>query len=730
MWILECDGDILQNKRVWLRPGKKYLFGRTRPQRASGGVFIDDKSISRQHLTISLAAVQLGDGSKVHPRSELSVKDENSKLGTQLDGEQIRGQSKILTKDEHVFKLGNFEQLFRIKWHPVVLSFSFSSKEQKSKDPLIPVRARLEDLDIKAIIPYVIDKTTHVVANKRNTAKGLQALINAKYIVTDSFVDALVYAATPTDLDEPESLSPLEEDFDANWPDATQHLPAPGKEPRPRAAAFFAPDPKRSNVFEGYTFVFADLTQFETLQAAIANGGGKALYYELEMGKTSVEDLVRYVKNVAGEKGLGEFEDGSEGKGVVVVRFRGKKEYENWAVELGNEVAIRLDQRLIEQSEFLDAILTNDASILRKPLPEEEDDGTGAPPPTAPLVQLRVADPPQATQAADTPPSAQPEASQPSAKRSRPRRAITSRFKGFDDGFDPDLLPPSSRKMEDVTQLNDIAEDNVSQRDSQIGSPAESAMDVDPQVPSVTGTQAKSSRKRPSPLSDGENEDAMVESLLPAAAAMKRRRIEVEKENERQGISNEPWFGKLQEKAGTEKKRKPKKEVNIQEVVRERREAEEEAARRDEESLRETLDGMDVDQMKNLALIEEMEVQKCVDRPARSEAHHGHDSRWDERWNGRKNFKKFRRRGDPNQPRRGQSVIVPLEEVKKKDFGIGDEYWLESDKHKKKRKEKEKQRNSQGVTQDQSQPYLTARSQAGGVDEDDADMLQVIDAPR
>ncbi|KAI9871262.1 MAG: hypothetical protein M1830_003137, partial [Pleopsidium flavum] len=27
-------------------------------------------------------------------------------------------------------------------------------------------------------------------------------------------------------------------------------------------------------------------------------------------------------------------------------------------------------------------------------------------------------------------------------------------------------------------------------------------------------------------------------------------------------------------------------------------------------------------------------------------------------------------------------------------------------------------------------PYLTARSQAGGVDEDDADMLQVIDAPR
>lgn len=41
------------------------------------------------------------------------MQDENSKLGTLLDDEQIRGQSKILTKDEHVVKLGTFEQLFR-----------------------------------------------------------------------------------------------------------------------------------------------------------------------------------------------------------------------------------------------------------------------------------------------------------------------------------------------------------------------------------------------------------------------------------------------------------------------------------------------------------------------------------------------------------------------------------------------------------------------------------------
>ena len=266
----------------------------------------------------------------------------------------------------------------------MVLSFSFSSKETKGgKDPLIPVRGRLEDLDIKAIIPYIIGKTTHVVAGKRNTAKGLQALINAKYIVTEAFVDALVYVTTPGNLDELESLSPLEEDFDANWPDPLQYLPGQSKEPSLRPTEFFEPKPQRNNVFDGYTFVFCDQTQFEALHLPIANGGGKALQFNLEDGKTSADEVVRFVKNAAGEKGLGEFEDGSEGKGVVVVRFRGGKGFIDWATRVAEEVAQTLDQRLIEQSEFLDAILLNDASALRRQLPEAEEESVTAHGPSA-----------------------------------------------------------------------------------------------------------------------------------------------------------------------------------------------------------------------------------------------------------------------------------------------------------------------------------------------------------
>lgn len=243
------------------------------------------------------------------------------------------------------------------------------------KDPLVAVRDRLEDLDIKTILPYLIDKTTHVVSTKRNTAKGLQALINAKYIVAESFIDTLVYVTTPGNLDEPESLSPLEMDFDGHWPNELDYLPPKSKEPNERPPEFFTPNPERINIFEGYTFVFCDQVQFETLHAPVLNGGGKAFHFVLEAGKTSAEELIRYVKNVAGEKSLGEFEDGSEGKGVVLVRFRGKKEFQNWAIDLGDQLAVALNQRMIEQSEFMDAILTNNAGMLRRPLLEADEQG-------------------------------------------------------------------------------------------------------------------------------------------------------------------------------------------------------------------------------------------------------------------------------------------------------------------------------------------------------------------
>ena len=253
-------------------------------------------------------------------------------------------------------------------------------------------------------------------------------------------------------------------------------------------------------------------------------------------------------------------------------------------------------------------------------------------------------------------------------------------------------------------------------------------MEVDSQGIENSMTQTQNPRKRRSPPSEEENDDEMVDQLLPAAAAMKRRRIEEDKESQQRGKTNEASLSRLQKPAETAKKRKPKKEVNIQETVRERREAEENAARRDEESLKGNLDGMTVEQMKNLVVVEDMEFPERKDRPQRMGRDAHASSRWDERWNGRKNFKKFQRRGEGTAVRRGQSVIVPLEEVKKKDFGVGEAYWLESEKSKRKRKENDQ------ATQSQSQPFATARSQAAEVPKGLTDMegpeLVDIEEPR
>lgn len=200
--------------------------------------------------------------------------------------------------------------------------------------------------------------------------------------MTEAFIDAIIAAAQVPE-DGEDNRSALEKDFENGWPDALQFLPPRGQEPTQRPSTAYSPDSLRQEIFEGYTFVFYDSGQFDNLLAPITNGCGKALLRTVEPDVSTADDFVGYVKNVAGEKGLGVFEDGSEGKGVVVVRFQPKKGTAlAWFAQFGIDVSQLLDHRLIEQSEFLDAILNNDASILRQAL-EPEPSRMTPPPPTA-----------------------------------------------------------------------------------------------------------------------------------------------------------------------------------------------------------------------------------------------------------------------------------------------------------------------------------------------------------
>lgn len=234
-------------------------------------------------------------------------------------------------------------------------------------DRVALMRPILEPLDIKFVVGKPLAGTTHVVDKRKSTPHVLEALINGQLVVQHTFIDAVVNAASPITTDKGVETSLLEQDFEGNWPDAAEHLPA-GAE---GAVGAFEPDERRREIFDGYTFIFYDETQHKNLLAAITSGKGKALLRKVVPGQTDVEDFIRYVKGIAGEKGLGEFEDGSEGKGVVVVRHLPHGENEAWYLNFFNEFALRLDHRPIEHRDFVTAILDVDVDILRRPLEVE-----------------------------------------------------------------------------------------------------------------------------------------------------------------------------------------------------------------------------------------------------------------------------------------------------------------------------------------------------------------------
>ncbi|CAM1504705.1 Fc.00g022960.m01.CDS01 [Cosmosporella sp. VM-42] len=663
MWLLSNE-EAFNGRRLWLRPGKTYLFGRTAAE--PGQLAISHNTISRKHLTITVGDVEEGGAHKPSSRSKLTIEDLATKIGTVVNGQKIKGSKYVVEGETAEMTMGKCPHKFRITWSPVVFSFSFTKKELQ-KEPVTALRERFEQLDMKVVTDYS-KMTTHVVSKKRNTAKGLQALINGKYIVNETFLDAVIQAASPPEGGDIPGPSPLEQDFDQNWPDAKQHLPPRGGEPVQHPDAIYNPDPERAGVFEGYTFIFYDKAQFDNLLAPITGGGGKALLGDVDPRETQVDEFVRYVKNVAGEKGLGAFDDGSEGKGVVLVRYLPSKgALVQWYAEFLTAVSLRLDHRPIEQSEFLEAILIRDASILRRPL-EVESQNTDEPQHAATGARQDSSSQTVAANNAETPASV-PEAveeSQPPPRRGRTRRPVKRRFAGFDDDADIDMdePPPAS-----VPASNPPPEEEgglfVSQEQDAPMSHEESH-----------NTRASQKRRHASPLP----EDDLMSGMAPAAAKFKRQRLE-------RGEDLNPPTPEPEASAETSQpgpKKKIKKEFDILAMAAQNREEEEARARAEKEDLANLPDDVDLSEIRRLHIVEEMEVRAPATQ-SRTREQDIADGRWDPKWNGTKNFKKFRRRGQVT-GRAPARVIVPLTEVKIKEFGVGDDYWLEDEDSQRKKK--------------------------------------------
>lgn len=596
-------------------------------------------------------------------------------------------------------------------WEPVVFAFSFTSKELQT-DPLTTLRDRFEQLDIKLVTEYA-QSTTHVVSKKRNTAKGLQALINGKYIVTESFLDAVFEAGTPVEGAEVTDLSPLEQDFDQSWPDALQHLPPRGGEPVQHPDSTYAPDPERKDIFEGYTFIFYDSSQYNNLLAPITNGGGKALLGNVVPEETEVDEFVQYVKSVAGEKGLGAFNDGSEGKGVVVVRFvPSKGSLVNWYAGFFTSVSLRLDHRPIEQSEFLEAILTKDASILRRALEVESAHNTQEPQHAhnGPQPEPSGSSQPANTQA---PTSQSAEESQLVPRRGRARRTVKRRFAGFDDDADIDMDDTPSTTSAPTTNQPSVRKPVKPSTEEEGGLFVSQEQDEPPPPPveEPSNTRRPQRKRRGSPLP----EDHLMDGMTTAAEKFKRQRIERGEDLNAPAQEAEP---EPEVPAPSSPKKKIKKEFDILAMAAQNKEKEEARARAEKEDLANLPDDVDLAEIRRLNIVEEIEVRKPSQTRTREQDIR--DGRWDPKWNGMKNFKKFRQRGEAT-GRQAARVIVPLVEVKTKEFGVGDDYWLEDEENDRRRRHASQQPSGPESQPSEPAPARPVQKRHVGVISDSSD---------
>ncbi|KAI6916875.1 hypothetical protein KC332_g11086 [Hortaea werneckii] len=744
MWTLECASDLFGGKRRWLRPGSVHLLGRTsgKPQNGERIAFIEDRSVSRKHLVIHVGNVDPADSGRIHKKTEIRLED-SSKTGTQIDDDRISKSSKTLdeSRSQYILKLGNYEHLFKLRWEPVVITFTSVGK----KAGLDQQKEKLEGTDVKLLTEYITNETTHSVNKKRNQPQVLQALVQGRWVVSYDWVDALAERTKRNGDDangEPLN-APLEDDFDGNWPRENDYPVPVSQEPRPRPADYLKPRPERMEVFQDYIFVFLSASQYESLMPVITSGGGKALLWEVQIGASKVEDVVDYVRQVAGGKNADRNFRLSqhEGRGgVVLVRINERDEnWHHWTAPFMQELEQTLDQRAILQGELLDPILTLDTSELRRQLPESQDeDGVSgnAQPSTSKgrgSVQEDHSQPDsmqQGSSAQQDPPSTQPQAEEqqadvqpepeaPSATatRRRNRRPLgQSRFKAFDDFEMSQFAQAASRSPEPV----DVNMGELSQ------APNMQSMDVDQH--SQTSHAEKSqpgARKRPAPIQEeSEPEEDVYADMFPGQAALKRRKTEAARIGESSTFSKATLEAEKEfnEKKAKAKKKRDEKPIDVQAELKARREHEEELRRKDEESLREMMEGVDIAALQNLAKIEEFELpDRQRPRPARGTASDAQDlanDRWDPAWNGRKNFKKFRPQGHRrNTAPRLQRVIVALEEAPKDghDAGLMD-FWPVSSNKASKSKSKSQQSQSQSL-----RPGRRSQTTVNDDDDDDDD---------
>jgi len=340
--------------------------------------------------------------------------------------------------------------------------------------------------------------------------------------------------------------------------------------------------------------------------------------------------------------------------------------------------------------------------------------------------------------------SPSPSPSPPPARRSRKGRSqAQSKFKGFTVDSD------DSDDGKNATSANTQQQGAAAQSQGMfMTQQSDVAMN---QVPGPTSIVSQ--RKRPAP----EPERELMDSVAPTVARFKRQRLETGQDHPavEKSPSPEPEppapapakRGRAAAAAGKKPGRKGNKGTEdsgdefLNQLVQTGQE--EEANRQAEDELvRKQLFENEIDfgTIREATAVQTVAIRR---RPVQVAAEHG-EARWDDRWNGLKNFKKFRSQADKDAPRaRVQpKKIISLEPVRPKEYGLSDDYWLQDDDKRSKKgrsgntqtqttQDKVSQRRAKQSQLQQQQQVVVSDSDHEVLDDDDDDasLPDVMDAP-
>lgn len=248
MWIANIDGI----RRKWLRPGKTYTVGRS--SKNDRDIVINEPSVSRSHITISIAATQPASAGQVSIKSRVTVTDLGSRFGSQLDSATLDPNSpKMLStgSDIATLVLGTRSKIV-LEWIPQTITFSAGENENSELEKVISL---LEPLDIK-IVSDIVPSTKFFMKAAKTSTKLVYALAKGLPVVTPNFAQAIA-----------DSVDDIELDF-AKFPNALQFLADPK----------FAPDEARKTCLEDRIFYILDKGQYDALKPIIVQAGGQCVF--------------------------------------------------------------------------------------------------------------------------------------------------------------------------------------------------------------------------------------------------------------------------------------------------------------------------------------------------------------------------------------------------------------------------------------------------------------------